>query len=157
MTLAPIHELGPASKFSDAPVVLPRTLTAEYNNFCNLQDMAHHRACCPKDLFEYGLATKLSEMDCDMMIIPETMSGTEYYNPLFINDVEKEEVKNTGTIVKLRNFYREITNEVRGKHQNHSLARAFRCLFSPLCVVIDATLMRPPRLRGWRKFASVYL
>ena len=89
--LDPVHELGPAYTFSDTPVVLPKTLTAEYNSFCNLQAMAHHRACCPKDLFEYGSATKLSKMDCDRMIIPETMQGTKFYNPLFINDVEKEE------------------------------------------------------------------
>ena len=99
------------------PEVLPRIVTAKYNSFCDLQAMAHHRACCSKDFFEYGSARKLSEMDCDMMIIPKAMPGTKYFNPLFINDVENEEVKNTGTIVKLRNLYREITNEVSGKRQ----------------------------------------
>ena len=66
-------------------MVLPRTLTAEYNDFCDLQAMAHHRACCPKDLFEYGLAMVLSEVDCDLINIPETMPGTEYYNPLLVD------------------------------------------------------------------------
>lgn len=79
--------------------------------------MAHHRACCPKDPFEYGSATNLSEMDCELMIIPETMQVTKFYNPLFITDVEKEEVKSSGNIVKLRNLYSEVTNEMRGKRQ----------------------------------------
>ena len=79
VTLAPVQCLGPATPFSDTPVVLPKVLTAEYNSFCDLQSMAHHRACCPKDLYDYGSATTLSKMNCEVMIIHEMMQGTKYY------------------------------------------------------------------------------
>lgn len=117
MTLAPVHDLGPASEWSDTQVVLSKFLRAKYNDFCGLQAMAHNRACCPKGFFINEEATVLSEMGCDLMIIPETMPGAEYYNPLFINDDEKQAVENTGIIVKLQNLYRETTNKMRGKRQ----------------------------------------
>ena len=108
VTLAPVHNLGSATPFSDTPVVLPKVLTAEYNSFCDIQSMAHHRAYCPKDLYEYGSATTLSEMNCEVMIIPETMQGSKYYNPLFINEEEKKVVEESGNIVKLWSLYSEV-------------------------------------------------
>ena len=109
VTLALVHHLGPATPFSDTPVVLPNLLTAEYNQFCDLQSMAHHRACCPKDLFEYPTAITLSDM--------ETMQGTKYYNPLFINPDERKVVQETGNIVKLRSLYSAISVGGREKRQ----------------------------------------
>ena len=91
ISLAPIHDFGPESESSNTLVVLPLTLTAKYNDFCGLQAMAHHWACCPKDLFEHKGGTVLSEIDCDLVIIPETVSGTEYYNLLFINDKKSKQ------------------------------------------------------------------
>ena len=117
VTLAPVHHFGQATPFSDTPVVLPTILTAEYNQFCDLQSMAHHHACCPKDLYEYPSATTLSDMDCEVMVIPETMPGTKYYNPLFINPDEKKVVQETGNIVKLRSLYSAISVEKREKRQ----------------------------------------
>ena len=117
VTLAPVHHLGPATPFSDTPVVLPKNLTAEYNQFCDLQSMAHHRASCPKDLYEYPSAITLSDMECEVMVIPETMQGTKYYNPPFINPDEKKVVQETGNIVKLRSLYSAISVGGREKRQ----------------------------------------
>ena len=105
VTLAPVHHLGPATTFSDPPVVLPKILTAEYNRFCDLQSRALHRACCPKDLYEYSSTTTLSDMNCEVMIIPETMQGTKYYNPLFLNKEERKVVEKSGNIIRLRSLY----------------------------------------------------
>ena len=129
ITLAPVHHVGPATPFSDTPVVLPRRLTAEYNKFCDLQSMAHHRACCPKDLFEYPTAATLSDMDCDTMIIPETMQGSTYYNPLFINLDERKEVQETGNISRLRSLYSTVSSEGGREKRQLGLAIAGGSMF----------------------------
>ena len=120
--LAPIH---PGSRGlideDDVPEhmtkPLPDFLTPEYIEFCELQQFALPKSCCPVDLFQHMEAQTLGEIGCQSMVIPETMMGSRYYNPLFLNEEERKRVVETGDITALRGIYLEAKGLARGKRQ----------------------------------------
>ena len=97
---------------------LPSFLSQKYQDFCELQSMAYTSACCPVDLFEHPEANTLDELGCEAFVIPETMVGSPYYNPLFITQEEKAQLGTNGSVVRLRALYSVVEGlPVREKRQ----------------------------------------
>lgn len=77
--------------------------------------MAHENASCPVDLFEQPDLENLSKMGCITFIIPDSMKGSPYYNPLFVTKQEWDQLADSGSEVNIRNIHAELEGVTRGK------------------------------------------
>ncbi len=123
VTLAPLKDLH--------ELVMPVWMNEAYGDFCELQGMAYHKACCTPVLFKFPDAANLADLECSALIIPERMEGTEFYRPLFVTKDMVDLIERTGSLTEIREVYVAMsTPQPRGRRQVIPLAIAGGAMFT---------------------------
>ncbi len=91
----------------------PDWMNSGYDDFCELQGMAYHQACCTTVLFDQPDAHSLHDINCTKLIIPERMEGTPYFRPLYVSRALVDVIERTGSLDELRAVYLEMARRER--------------------------------------------
>ena len=96
VTLAPVDMLGDH---------MPAFMDEAYQWYCRSQSMPGE-VCCSTDLFEFPVAKEIGEIKgCDMLILPEYVTDSPYYNPLFFTELDFVAFSQNGSVEHLRDIY----------------------------------------------------
>ena len=105
VTLAPVDDLGDH---------MPAFMDETYQRYCRSQSMPGE-VCCSTDLFEFPVAKTIGEIKgCDMLILPEYVADSPYYNPLFFTELDFAAFTQNGSVEHLQDIYL-AGGAVRGK------------------------------------------
>ena len=105
VTLALVDDLGSH---------LPAFMDEAYQRYCRSQSMPGE-VCCSTDLFKFPVAKTIEEIKgCDMIILPEYVADSPYYNPLFFTELDFTAFTKNSSVEHLRDIYM-AGGAVRGK------------------------------------------
>ena len=127
VTLAPVDDLGDH---------MPAFMDEPYQKYCRSQSMPGE-VCCSTDLFKFPVAKMIVEIKgCDMLILPEYVADSPYYNPLFFTELDFVAFSQNGSMEHLRDIYL-AGGAARGKQFLAALSIAGGFLFG---VAVDKVL-----------------
>ena len=107
----------------------PKRFTKKYVDWC--ESRLEDGLCCAHKLFEAPMPiTQLQALtECTLLVIPETLVGSPYYNPLFMPKEALKPMYNSGNLTQIMEVYQSMESLDRQKRFVTALAIAGGTIF----------------------------